>query len=245
MTPEELSNSFDVLVDSYKRFKAFDSQEVLDSIEFNEYEKSFFLTKAQETIVESLYTGLNHYGNSFEETELLRRYLSALVLDDVLYPAMSISGVPIGVNSNSKFFTLPLDLWFITYESVELEDGKCDDMKNLEVIPVTQDEYHRIKKNPFRGATDRRALRLDLSDGVVEIVCKYNVIKYYIRYVKRPSPIIVDTLPGDVSIEGRNTITPCELPEALHQQLVETAVQMALQSKGVGVQQSERKNTKK
>jgi hypothetical protein len=46
MTCEEFSNEFDVLVDSYRRFKSYDEKEQLDSIEFSEYEKSVFLTSA-------------------------------------------------------------------------------------------------------------------------------------------------------------------------------------------------------
>lgn len=44
MTTEEFSNEFDTLVSSYRRFKDFDNQELLDSIEFDEFEKSFYLT---------------------------------------------------------------------------------------------------------------------------------------------------------------------------------------------------------
>ena len=79
MTNAELSNGFDTLVSSYRRFKDFDKQEILDSIEFDEYEKSFFLTKAQEELVMSYYDGKNIYGDSFEATEELRRQLDSLV----------------------------------------------------------------------------------------------------------------------------------------------------------------------
>ena len=44
MTVTEFSNEFDVLIDSYRRFKDFDNKENLDSLDFNEYEKSIFLT---------------------------------------------------------------------------------------------------------------------------------------------------------------------------------------------------------
>ena len=60
MTIAEFSNEFDVLIDSYRRFKDFDNKENLDSLDFNEYEKSIFLTRAQEDIVTSFYNGLNH-----------------------------------------------------------------------------------------------------------------------------------------------------------------------------------------
>jgi hypothetical protein len=100
------------------------------------------------------------------------------------------------------------------------------------VVPVRQDEYHKLKKNPFRGANDRRALRLDLSEGNVEIVSKYTVTKYYLRYLKKLNPIILVNLPNDVSIDGRNKSQTCELHESLHQRILELAVRMALQSKG-------------
>ena len=56
MTVTEFSNEFDVLIDSYRRFKDFDNKENLDSLDFNEYEKSIFLTRAQEDIVTSFIT---------------------------------------------------------------------------------------------------------------------------------------------------------------------------------------------
>ena len=76
MTLQEFSDNFDTLISSYMRFKDFDKKEQLDSIDFDEYEKSIFLTKAQEVIVESLYSGNNIYQEGFEQTEKLKRYLS-------------------------------------------------------------------------------------------------------------------------------------------------------------------------
>ena len=230
-TSEEWSNQFDVLVSSYRRFRDFDKREPLDTIEFDEYEKSLFLTKAQEELVLSLYNGRNSSLLSFEETEEMRRYLSSLVNEAELSPITTTDGKPLGVESNSKFFTLPADLWFITYESVKLSKGKCDNHTTMQVIPVTQDEYHKIRQNPFRGANDRRALRLDLSEGIAEIVCKYTVSSYYVRYLKKLSPIVLEDLPNGLTVGGKNSETPCELHEGLHQKILETGVQMALQSK--------------
>ena len=79
MTVTEFSNEFDVLIDSYRRFKDFDNKENLDSLDFNEYEKSIFLTRAQEDIVTSFYNGLNYTQESFENSEEIRRYLDVLV----------------------------------------------------------------------------------------------------------------------------------------------------------------------
>ena len=241
MTNPELSDMFTSMLNSYNTQANFGEEASKRDIVLDEYEKSLFLTKAQEELVLSLYNGRNSSLQSFEETEELRRYLSDLVMESELSPLTSSSGNPLGIDSKSKFFTLPSDLWFITYESVLLTEGKCESHTTMQVVPVTQDEYHRIRKNPFRGANDRRALRLDLGDDNVEIVCKYEVSKYYIRYLKKLTPIILVDLPNGLTIghtdsfEG-NTETPCELHEGLHQRILERAVQMALQSKGIGIE---------
>lgn len=242
MKREEFSNGFDVLVSSYKRFKDFDKQELLDSVEFNEYEKSVFLTKAQEEIVLSLYNGKNPYGEAFEGTEEQRRYLSNLITEKYLKPITNTSGTPLGLESKSKFFTLPEDLWFITLESVVVDNGKCKAETVMKVYPVKQDEYQVIRDNPFRGANDRRALRLDLSEGNVEIICKYMVAVYYIRYIKKVPPIILEDLPNDLTIEGKSEARDCILHETLHQKILERAVQIALQSKGYSLDKGNRDN---
>ena len=242
MKNEEFSNQFDLLVNSYRRFRDFDDKEAPDTIEFDEYEKSLYLTKAQEEIILSLYNGRNSSLQSFEETEELRRYLSNLIKEAELAPIVTTDGKPLGMESTSKFFTLPEDLWFITYESVLLGEGKCESHTSMEVIPVRQDEYHRLKKNPFRGANDRRALRLDLSEGNVEIICKYPVSEYYVRYLKKLRPIILEDMPNGVTIGGVGSETPSEVHEGLHQKILEMAVQMAMQSK-LGSTSTTRNNT--
>lgn len=70
MTNPEFSIEFDILYNNISSNKAPG---------LNEYEKSVFLTKAQEQIVTELYSGRNTTYNSFEETEEQRRYLSNLV----------------------------------------------------------------------------------------------------------------------------------------------------------------------
>lgn len=242
MTLEEFSNGFDTLVSSYLRFRDFDSQEPRDTIEFNEYEKSLYLTLYQEELVTALYNGKNIYGDSFESSEEMRRNLSSLIREATLSPITTTDNNPLGIESTSKFFTLPDGsgdedaVWFITYEAVNVSGrSNCDDGSTMEVVPITQDEYHRVKKNPFRGPTKRRALRLDLSEGVVEIVCNYTVTSYYIRYLTKPTPIILEDLHNDLTIEGESEATSCTLNDSLHRKILEGAVIKALQSKGINI----------
>lgn len=235
MNLNEFSNGFDTLIDSYRRFKDFDKQELLDSIEFDEYEKSFFLTKAQEELVIGYYDGKNVFGDSFESTEEMRRKLDALVRTKVYKPEDAVEGV--GVSNDSTFFKLPDDLGFITVEQVIYgNDAGCRAGLRVNVQPVRQDEYNKIKGNPFRGVTKYKALRLDSGNDIVEIIAEYSIDKYLIRYLGKPEPIILEDLPDGLTIEGVNTANECKLDSTLHKTILDRAVLMALHSKGLNTE---------
>lgn len=228
MTTEEFSNEFDTLLNSYSNIKAFGKTP--STVELDEYEKSVFLTNAQEEIVIGMYNGKNSFGDSFERTEEIRRYLSDLIKT---YTTTDKKVGYTGLSKSSVFFELPDDLWFITYEAVNLKDDGlgCMSGEDISVIPITQDEYHRIRKNPFRGTNERRALRLDLSGKVVEIVSKYNVESYLVRYLSRPAPIILTDLTDNLSINGISVKTECELNPVIHRAILERAVKLAIISR--------------
>lgn len=218
MTTEEFSNEFDILINSYS------SSEPLI---FDEYEKSVFLTKAQEELVEGLYTG-KALGDSFEDTEQLRRYLADLVKDAML-PCRK---APKGLSDRSVFAVLPDDLWFITYESVALNgDTPCIDGKEIQVVPITQDEYHRIKGNPFRRQNSRRALRLDVGNSMVELISDEDIRSYLVRYMSKPEPIILLDLPEELSINNVNIKTECKLNPGIHRMILDLAVSLAIRSR--------------
>ena len=230
MTTEEFSNEFDTLLNSYSTIEAFGKTP--STVELDEYEKSIFLTNAQEEIVIGMYNGKNPFGDSFERTEEIRRYLSDLIKT---YTTTDKKVGYTGLSKSSVFFELPKDddLWFITYESVNLKDDGlgCMNGEDISVIPITQDEYHRIGKNPFRGTNERRALRLDLSGKVVEIISKYNVESYLIRYLSRPTPIVLTDLADNLSINGTSVKTECELNPVVHRAILERAVKLAIMSR--------------
>jgi hypothetical protein len=227
MTTEEFSNEFDTLINSSSTQEIFGTS--ISPLKFDEYEKSVLLTKAQEEIVISLYNGKNDYGESFEGSEEFRRYLDELVKTNEINIEDKIEGK--GLSDKSVFFKLPDDLLFITYESVTLSsDSSCLDGKSIVVIPVTQDDYYRVNKNPFKCANERKALRLDSGEGIVEIISAYNIKKYIVRYVSIPSPIILTDL-GTLSINKENKKTPCKLNPILHRIILNRAVQLGLASR--------------
>lgn len=220
MSNKEFSDSFDALLNSFG---------VLPNIILDEYEKSVFLTNAQEDIIRELYTGKNVFGNSFEKTEEVRRYLSELV---ITYSTTEKVTGQLGVSKNSVFFNTPEDVWFITYESATFQDEKlgCFNGEEALIVPVTQDDFYKVKDNPFKGPSKRRALRLDIKGNIVELVSDYNISRYLVRYIARPKPIILTDL-NDLSINGISAETECELNPVIHKDILERAVQLALVSK--------------
>ena len=242
MTTTEFSQAFDAQISAYN--ESFDLNALDKGLSFGEYEKSIFLTRAQDELVLSFYSGKNSYNEGFENTEEVRRYLSQLVVTTKIREDKNGSKTLVKVHPNSHFFRLPPDLWFITYESLQLieSDNPCTSNASIEVKPVTQDELHKLLKNPFRGVTQRRALRLDISEGRVEIISALNNISSYtVRYVKEPLPIILDDFSEEIDIKGKHNIMDCKLHPALHKAILDRAIQLAITSKAVsgGVKQQQ------
>lgn len=229
MTNEEFSNEFDVLINSYSKMESYGKGE--GPLEFNEYEKSVFLTKAQEQFVVSLYDGRSQEFKAFEGTEEVRRFLSKLIKTMTI--TTQESGHT-GISDNSYFYKLPEDLLFITYEEVKTPaNNNCPNTSKRLVVPTTQDEYYRVVNNPFKGPNNRRVLRLDYSDNIIELVSDSNIESYTIRYLSKPNPIILATLPDNLTINHEYKETACELAEIVHRPILELAVKLALMSRSI------------
>ena len=225
MTIEEFSNEFDVLLNSYITANSPGLGQGLTQLD--EYEKSILLTEAQESMVMDLYNG-KITGESFESSEELRRSLDALVTTVELQPTATTMGK---MSNTSKFFKLPDAVWFITYESALLKDETlgCKNNTVVEVVPIRQDEYNRVKNNPFRGPSDRRVLRIDAGSSLIELISKYNIDSYFIKYLIKPKPIILVTITDDkLSIDNETQSMGCSLNTALHRPILERAVALAI-----------------
>lgn len=224
MTVEEFSTEFDILYNSIMSNQA-------PSVD--DYEKSVFLTKAQENIVISLYNGKNPFGESFEETEENRRYLANLIKTaKITTKETNISTLSYNPPPNSICFKLPEDVWFIIYESGLFDDPTLGCLNNQEpiIIPVTHDDYFNMSENPFRGPSKRRVLRLDIENNIVELITNYNISYYLVRYLRKPNPIVLvdlDTIGNGLTIDGISDKTECELSTSIHRTILEKAVQLA------------------
>lgn len=237
ITPEELSGRFDVLLNSYSQKAATGDSSSRVDINLDEYEKSVYLTKAQEEVVVNLYNGKNIYEDSFESTEEIRRYLDALVVTKTYSDSEAIDALePTSDLENTKVFPLPENIAFITLEKVTYsgEEGKCSlDGYSAKVYPITHDTYNTIKDNPFRGPTKYKALRLDYGENKVEIISKFPIKEYYIKYLKRPNPIIlVDLTNENLQIDGKSEVQDLTLNPLLYETILQRAVALAIASRG-------------
>ena len=220
MNIQEFSNSFDTLLQPYIAKESFSEQ---NNLAFDEYEKSIFLTKAQEQIVLELYQEL-------EQSEENRKYLSNLIKTD--------NYVPIGeqdetlINNNFKSYKVEIsnDILFMIYEQCTLSDeNNCINNKIVSVIPTIHDDLDKVLKNPFKSPNSKKVIRLDF-DNKIELISKYNISNYKVRYLKKPNPIILVKL-EDLNIDKKQEVSNGETNPILHERIVQRAVQLAVQSK--------------
>lgn len=222
MNVQELSNLFDTLLQPYITKDNFGKQ---NTLAFDEYEKSIFLTKAQEQIVLELYQEL-------EQSEEVRKYLSNLIKTDNYTPVGEQDETLINNNFKSYKVEISNDILFMIYEQCTLSDeNNCINNKIVSVIPTIHDDLDKVLKNPFKSPNSRKVIRLDF-DNKIELISKYNISNYKVRYLKKPNPIILVALEGNLSINNGDTkVSNGETNPILHERIVQRAVQLAVQSK--------------
>lgn len=220
MDVQELSNLFDTLLQPSIVKDNFGEQ---NTLAFDEYEKSIFLTKAQEQIVLELYQEL-------EQSEENRKYLSNLIKTG--------NYVPIGeqddtlINNTFKSYKVEIEdsVLFMIYEQCTLsDDNNCINSRIVSVIPTIHDDLDKVLKNPFKSPNSRKVIRLDF-DNKIELISKYNISNYKVRYLKKPNPIILVKL-EDLNIDKKQEVSNGETNPILHERIVQRAVQLAVQSK--------------
>lgn len=180
------------------------------------YEKSVFLTQAQRDIVLELYNGRGTPGISFESTEEVRRYLSNLV-----------KTYDFNVDSLDTLIELPSNLLFIIREEAICgEFTQCLKGKTIDVVPSTHDNLNKELRNPFKGPSRTRVLRVDV-EGKIKLYSKYKISNYKITYLENPSPIILGDLGSELTIEGKSSESTSNVNPILHRAILERAVLLA------------------
>lgn len=239
MTNAEFSNEFDILYNNIMSNQAPG---------LNEYEKSVFLTKAQDEIVKA-YFNPNKAMEGFDGNEKrqidfsmitkYKRYTSTASddKDKVFSPTKDTINT---FDPRASYVNLPSDVLMIINETLDVKRGETSSNDSgigitLTVVPLSYIEYNRLMSKPFKRPLKHQAWRLlinisdnDNSINKAELIAGNTdtITSYTIRYVKRPRAIILTDL-EDVTLDGINTPQNCELDPILHHEILQRAVELA------------------
>lgn len=246
MTSLEFSNEFDILYNSVASNA---------SPGFDLYEKSVYLTKAQAEIVKNYYDPTsNSKQKGFENSEKRRHDLKSLIRD---YKQSALFPAKVGISTNSLFCNIPLNIFVAIQEQVKIiNKDLCNYGQQVNVVPITHDEYNIQKENPFKKPDKNTVWRMDYSNigggPVVELITSYtqNDLEYQLRYLRNPSPIILTDLsvefPNDnLTINNVSDESLCQLHEMTQIEILDRAVELALRDyKAQGLEAKVQLNTR-
>ena len=225
MTTKEFSEQFDILYNNI----GSNAAPGLD-----EYEKSVFLTKAQYELIKNNFNPQgNKYKEGFDGSPKRQMDFSTLVAFSSPAKVQSTQGNPHPkFDDRSQLYILPQDFLFILNESATVTVDNVS--RNINIIPITYMDYSRMMEKPYKQPLKNQGWRLLEQDStglyVTEIIVKegLDITNYKIRYVKKPLPIILTDLESlDVSIDGVQRVTECNLDPSIHPEILQRAVELA------------------
>lgn len=226
MTSEEFNREFDVLYNNVASNMA---------PELNGYEKSVFLTEAQNQFVLRCFNhNIDSTDGGYDGSQKRQYDLSSITKVSIANPVIFSQNERMNfVSSDAIIFKCPDDCFLIVNESV------FDDTLNSYVVkPINYQEYERLMGKPYKYPFKREAWRLTTNafdDEYIEIIGRFKGehITYKCRYVPILPPIIIEdlsTLMSGLTINGYSEVTECILPEECHRTILELAVMRAKQA---------------
>lgn len=237
MTANEFSQEFDILYNNIASNQAPG---------LTEYEKSVFLTKAQDEIIKNYFTNKPN-GNKYQEgiEDSAKRYSDFSSIITVV--EISNSTTAKAIDQRGHIFVIPTNLMITLNERFEVIASEKT-IASYQVIPITLQEYQRLMSKPSQDPLKRQVWKLmgnnASGNGSIEIIPHYkdiksdNTYKLTIRYIRKPHPIILDDLTDQgLTINGESTpyqysqggldASVCELAEELHTEILQRAVELA------------------
>lgn len=192
-----------------------------DSLNYPDFEIDqieFLLNQAQDVFVKQRYGSTNVKRESFEQTQKRTEDLKNIVVNQIITPLANASD---NINTYSRFVTLPTDHWFIIQELTDISYLNCNNQTITDRVfteAIQHNDYSKIINNPFAQPNENKVLRL-MENGRVELIPASNVTitNYRLRYIKKP-----------IRISVTNSVD-CELSEHTHQEIVNIAVDIALE----------------
>ena len=248
MTAQEFSSEFDLLYNNVSSNQAPG---------FTEYEKSIFLTKAQDEIIKNYFTnvqGGNKYQQGIEDSR--KRYADFSTLLTIAELSAETNKVT-PFDERGKIFkfpdgsTNPKVMIIITeiFKTALAASANTKDLESYQVIPLKFDEYIRLMSKPSSDPLKKQVWKLmgnsESGNGSIEIVPHWKdkdnkTNKLVLKYIRKPYPIILEDLSSQgLTIEGYKGTGGstdggavenkpcCELAEELHPEILQRAVELA------------------
>lgn len=203
------------------------------------YEVSVFLTQAQEALVKDYFSNRSNalaegFDDSIRRQSDFRTLLSTKALS--LVNSASDSTTDFNTRSTTRHYEYPSDAFLVLNEEVKVTTNNVG--KYYTVVPISYDEYARLMMRPYKYPPKGMVWRLLTHTGtasgrsyqVIDLIGNIpttSAVDYRMRYVKRPSPIILEDLPTGLTIGGEALQMECKLPEHLHDEILQRAVMLA------------------
>lgn len=218
MSLEEISDIIDTNLSSYEM-----------GIKLDEYEKSLYLTRAQNMIYNELL-------QLFEKDGLISKDLEPFIQESVITTPLARTGSI----ANSIFFQLPTDLRKIVYEAATLSSS--DPLLSNRVVKSIKTklaEVSRKMNSPFRESNYEEILRVVTEDessvSVAELIpptgCTFT--NYRIKYIQKVTPIVLEDLPDGLEIESVSSATNSKFNTEKLTQIIDLCIQLILKDKSI------------
>lgn len=222
MTTQEFSNEFDILYNNVMSNQAPG---------LNEYEKSVFLTKAQDEIVKAYF---NPKGNKFQEgyDDSGKRQIDFSMITKNESPTL-VSDNDDYLGYKVRTFKFPEHPLMILNETIKVVRNNSDIV--LTIVPLSYMELSRLMSKPYKYPIKWQAWRLIGGEDSVEakiIIGPNDTLNtgnsYSARFIKRPQAIILEDLQeAGLSINGEQGAQTCQLDPEIHHEILQRAVELA------------------
>lgn len=220
MTADEIRTEFDVMYNNISSGAAPN---------LNDFERSLFLTRAQDELVRMYYAGTNARYTSFEADEEARRYLDTLVTTETFtlpvpqqYGRFKDYAVP-----------KPADAMFVLRESVVNGSDECRGGTLMAVNPVRHEDLNRLLGNPFKAPNERKCVRFDVRNGeggaVFHLLSADALSSYEMTYLRKPVAIVLSDIQTDFGkeIDGKTDWEGYDIPDTLMHKVIRRACELA------------------
>ena len=215
------------LAEKHIEFKlGLDKTDSLNYPNFEPEEIDLWLNQGQDRFVKTRYVH-DTKNETFEETQKRTDDLRTIVTEVTLIP----SAIQTPSKPNGILFELPNGTgggpdiyWFAINEECEIRYEDCNGSwvdERTGVYATQHDDYDKMIDDPFNKPNKGVVLRLMhglwaelITDGT------YTINQYFLRYIRQPIRLDITNFP----------LMSCELAMHTHQEIVNTAVSLALEN---------------